>query len=95
MTFLTSAESCNHDVYIRFPNTCRCVYTSFVSLQSVHSTMNGRDGIGVSSLSCFYGATVLSSFVAPPVIHQLTTKWTIAATFTLFVCTMLHIYVCQ
>ncbi len=47
--------------------------------------MNGRDGIGVASLSCFYGATVLSSFVAPPVIHQLTTKWTIAAAFTLFV----------
>ncbi len=71
--------------YKEYLYTYRCVYTSFVSLQSVHSTMNDRNGIGVASLSCFYGATVLSSFVAPPVIHQLTTKWTIAAAFTLFV----------
>ncbi len=47
--------------------------------------MNEKRGIGVASLSCFYGATVFSSFVAPPVIHQLTTKWTIAAGFMLFV----------
>ena len=66
-----------------------------MSLQSVHSTMNDRDGIGVISLSCFYGATVLSSFLAPPVIHQLTTKWTIAAGLTLFVCIMLNVYLCQ
>ena len=63
----------------------RCVFTAFVSLQSLHSSLNASGGLGVASLSCIYGATVLSSFVAPPVIHRLTTKWTIAAGFLLFV----------
>ncbi len=56
-----------------------------MSLQSLHSSLNSQGGLGVTSLSCFYGATVLSSFAAPPLIHRLTTKWTIAAGFLLFV----------
>ena len=63
----------------------RCVFTAFVSLQSLHSSLNARGGLGVASLSCIYGATVLSAFIAPPVIHRLTTKWTVAAAFLLFV----------
>ena len=60
------------------------VYTAFVSLQSLQSTMNAESGLGVASLCSIYAATVASCFLAPWIIHQLTTKWTILAGFVLF-----------
>ena len=58
------------------------VYTAFVSLQSVQSSIHARDG--VVSMSCLYAATVLSCFLAPAIIKKLTTKWTVVIAFIVF-----------
>ncbi|CAH1800460.1 unnamed protein product [Owenia fusiformis] len=61
-----------------------CVYTAFSSLQGLQSTVNHHNGIGVASLSCIYGATVVSCLASPWIIQKLTTKWTIVISFSLF-----------
>ncbi|KAI0230830.1 hypothetical protein LSAT2_018817 [Lamellibrachia satsuma] len=53
--------------------------TALVSLQSVQSSLNPHRGVGVLSLSCVHGATVVSCLLAPVVIGRLTTKWTVVA----------------
>ena len=58
-------------------------WTSYVSLQSLQSTVNHSEGLGVLSLSCVYGATVLSCFISPLVIAKLTTKGVISGAFVL------------
>ena len=60
------------------------VLTAFVCLQTLQSSMNHADGLGVVSLSCVYAATVVSCLLAPAVIKQLTTKWTLVMAFSLF-----------
>lgn len=62
------------------------VYTAFVSLQSLQSTLNTDDGVGVVSLSCMYSATVFSCLIAPWVINKLKCKWTMVVAFVLFSC---------
>ena len=59
------------------------VFTAFVSLQSLQSTLNAESGVGLASLSCVYAATVLSCFVAPALIKRLTTKYTMVSAFIL------------
>ncbi|XP_064618625.1 protein unc-93 homolog A-like [Lineus longissimus] len=69
------------------------VYTAFVSLQSLQSTMNAKEGLGVASLCSIYTATLLSCFFAPWIIHKLKTKWTIILAFGLFtVYVIIHFY---
>jgi hypothetical protein len=60
------------------------VHTAFVSLQGLQSTMNSEGGVGVASLSCIYGTTVISCLMAPWLINKLTTKWTMIIAFILF-----------
>ena len=60
------------------------MFTAFVSLQSLQSTLNAHRGMGVISLACAYTATVVSCFLAPAVIARLTTKGTIVAGYVLF-----------
>jgi hypothetical protein len=55
------------------------VFTGFVSLQSLQSTLHAKGGIGVVSLSVIYGSTVLSCLLAPWLINRITTKWTIVS----------------
>ena len=56
------------------------LFTAFISLQTLQSSLHGH--IGVISLSCYYGATLLSCFIAPAIVTKLSTKWTICvATF--------------
>ncbi|KAI8783170.1 protein unc-93 A [Biomphalaria glabrata] len=60
------------------------IYTGFVSLQSLHSSIHPQGGLGVVSLSIIYGTTVLSCLMAPWLINRLTTKWTMVLAFSLF-----------
>ncbi|XP_041349309.1 protein unc-93 homolog A-like [Gigantopelta aegis] len=59
------------------------IFTAFVSLQSLQSTLH-PGGVGVASLSCIYGTTVLSCLLAPWLINKLSTKWTMVISFVLF-----------
>ncbi len=61
------------------------VFTAFVSLQSLQSTLNAKAGVGVASLCSVNIATVLSCLFAPAVIQRLTTKWTMITAFCLFI----------
>ncbi|XP_046559343.1 protein unc-93 homolog A-like [Haliotis rubra] len=59
------------------------IFTAFVSLQSLQSTLH-PGGVGVVSLSCVYGTTVLSCLVAPWLINKMSTKWTMVVAFVMF-----------
>lgn len=60
------------------------VYSAFISLQSLKSTMHSKSGLGVVSLSCVYATTVISCFLAPWIIKRVSTKWTLVVAFILF-----------
>lgn len=60
------------------------VHTAFVSILSLQSIMNPEGGIGVVSISCIYGTTVISCLLAPLIINTITTKWTMITAFILF-----------
>ena len=60
------------------------VFTAFVSLQSLQSSLNAQSGVGVASLCSMYAMIVVSCVVAPTVIRYITTKWTIVIAFVLF-----------
>ena len=60
------------------------VFTGFVSIQSLQSTLHAEGGIGVVSLSVIYGSTVLSCLLAPWLINRITTKWTMVLAFSLY-----------
>lgn len=59
------------------------VFTAFVSIQGLQSTMNWEGGVGVTSLSSIYLTTIISCLLAPWVIQKLTAKWTIIIAFVM------------
>lgn len=60
------------------------VYTAFVSLQALQSSLHYENGLGVISLSCIYASTVVSCLLAPWIVVRVTTKWTMVVAFILF-----------
>ncbi|XP_067845319.1 protein unc-93 homolog A-like [Heptranchias perlo] len=54
------------------------LFTAFGGLQSIQSSLNSDQGLGLASLSVIYAALILSSMFLPPVmIKYLGCKWTI------------------
>lgn len=53
------------------------VFTSYSSLQNLQSSLNQKQGLGVASLACVYGAMLLNSFATPAIIYHLGIKVTI------------------
>ncbi|XP_066533554.1 protein unc-93 homolog A [Hoplias malabaricus] len=54
------------------------LFTAYGGLQSLQSSLNHEDGMGVISLSVIYGTIILSSMFLPPImIKNLGCKWTI------------------
>ena len=53
------------------------LFTAFISLQTLQSSLHAHSNIGVISLSCYYGSTLVSCFIAPGIVTKLTSKWTI------------------
>uniref|UniRef100_A0A8C8GR48 Protein unc-93 homolog A n=1 Tax=Oncorhynchus tshawytscha TaxID=74940 RepID=A0A8C8GR48_ONCTS len=54
------------------------LFTAYGGLQSLQSSLNAEDGMGVTSLSVIYASIILSSmFLTPTLIKNLGCKWTI------------------
>ncbi|XP_033369023.1 protein unc-93 homolog A [Parus major] len=54
------------------------LFTAYSGLQSLQSSLNAEEGLGVASLSVLFAALTLSSMFLPPiVIKKLGCKWTI------------------
>ncbi|KAK6185208.1 hypothetical protein SNE40_007493 [Patella caerulea] len=55
-----------------------CLFTAFISISNLQTSLNIDDGVGPGSLSIIYGALVLSCMFLPPfIIAHLGCKWTI------------------
>ncbi|OCT80014.1 hypothetical protein XELAEV_18026830mg [Xenopus laevis] len=62
------------------------LFTAFGGLQSLQSSLNSDEGLGVASLSVIYAALIVSSvFVPPIVIKKIGCKWTIVASMCCYI----------
>ncbi|XP_035279237.1 protein unc-93 homolog A [Anguilla rostrata] len=62
------------------------LFTAYGGLQSLQSSLNSADGMGVASLSVIYASIILSSMFLPPIIiKNLGCKWTIVASMACYV----------
>ncbi|XP_051954489.1 protein unc-93 homolog A-like [Xyrauchen texanus] len=62
------------------------LFTAYGGLQSLQSSLNAEDGMGVISISVIYGAIILSSMFLPPImIKNLGCKWTIVISMGCYV----------
>ncbi|XP_077053351.1 protein unc-93 homolog A [Siphateles boraxobius] len=62
------------------------LFTAYGGLQSLQSSLNAEDGMGVISLSVIYAAIILSSMFLPPImIKNLGCKWTIVISMGCYV----------
>lgn len=53
------------------------VFTSYLSLQNIESTLNSVAGLGITSLACVYLAVFISGIFAPVVVDYTSCKWVI------------------
>ncbi|KAM5163098.1 protein unc-93 homolog A [Mantella aurantiaca] len=62
------------------------LFTAFGGLQSLQSSLNADEGLGVASLSIIYGALIISSMFVPPIlIQKIGCKWTIVVSMCCYV----------
>ncbi|PKU41534.1 hypothetical protein llap_8158 [Limosa lapponica baueri] len=62
------------------------LFTAYGGLQSLQSSLNSEEGLGVASLSVLYAALILSSMFLPPIlIKKLGCKWTIAGSMCCYI----------
>uniref|UniRef100_G3NU85 Protein unc-93 homolog A n=1 Tax=Gasterosteus aculeatus TaxID=69293 RepID=G3NU85_GASAC len=62
------------------------LFTAYGGLQSLQSSLNAEDGMGVASLSVIYASIIVSSMFLPPImIKNLGCKWTIVAGMACYV----------
>ncbi|NXL72631.1 UN93A protein, partial [Leptocoma aspasia] len=62
------------------------LFTAYSGLQSLQSSLNAEEGLGVASLSVLFAALTLSSMFLPPVVIQkLGCKWTIAVSMCCYI----------
>ncbi|KAJ8270713.1 hypothetical protein GJAV_G00118390 [Gymnothorax javanicus] len=62
------------------------LFTAYGGLQSLQSSLNSAEGMGVASLSVIYGSIILSSMFLPPIIiKNLGCKWTIVCSMGCYV----------
>ncbi|XP_060947674.1 protein unc-93 homolog A [Limanda limanda] len=62
------------------------LFTAYGGLQSLQSSLNAEDGMGVASLSVIYASIIVSSMFLPPImIKNLGCKWTIVAGMVCYV----------
>ncbi|XP_033118914.1 protein unc-93 homolog A-like [Anneissia japonica] len=61
------------------------VFTAYMSIQNLQSSLNTDKDLGVISLTIVYGSVVFSCvFIAPIIIRKLGTKWTIAGSIVFY-----------
>ncbi|XP_053568174.1 protein unc-93 homolog A-like [Bombina bombina] len=62
------------------------LYTAYMGLQTLQSSLNKIEGLGVASLSVMYVSLSISSLLLPPLlIKKLGCKWTIVASMFCFI----------
>ncbi|MFT7803002.1 protein unc-93 homolog A [Arapaima gigas] len=62
------------------------LFTAYGGLQSLQSSLNAQEGMGVASLSVIYASIILSSMFLPPIlIKNLGCKWTIVGSMFCYV----------
>ncbi|XP_064270090.1 protein unc-93 homolog A isoform X5 [Passer domesticus] len=62
------------------------LFTAYSGLQSLQSSLNAEEGLGVASLSVLYAALTLSSMFLPPIIiKKLGCKWTIVVSMCCYI----------
>ncbi|XP_039604702.1 protein unc-93 homolog A [Polypterus senegalus] len=62
------------------------LFTAYGGLQSLQSSLNADEGLGVASLSVIYGSLILSSMFLPPIlIKNLGCKWTIVVSMFCYI----------
>ncbi|XP_040283130.1 protein unc-93 homolog A-like [Bufo bufo] len=62
------------------------LYTAYMGLQTLQSSLNRIEGLGVASLSVMYVSLSLSSLLLPPLlIKKIGCKWTIVASMFCFI----------
>ncbi|XP_034018456.1 protein unc-93 homolog A [Thalassophryne amazonica] len=62
------------------------LFTAYGGLQSLQSSLNAEEGMGVASLSVIYASIIVSSMFLPPImIKNLGCKWTIVAGMACYV----------
>ncbi|XP_070782346.1 protein unc-93 homolog A [Enoplosus armatus] len=63
-----------------------CLFTAYGGLQSLQSSLNAEQGMGVASLSVIYASIITSSMFLPPImIKNLGCKWTIVVGMACYV----------
>ena len=61
------------------------LFTSFLSLQNLQSSLNQEENLGLMSLIIIYSSLILSCmFIPPAMIGQLGCKWTLVISMTCF-----------
>ncbi|KAM3861460.1 protein unc-93 homolog A-like [Diretmus argenteus] len=62
------------------------LFTAYGGLQSLQSSLNAEEGMGVASLSVIYASIIISSMFLPPImIKNLGCKWTIVVSMACYV----------
>ncbi|CAL8318219.1 unnamed protein product [Merluccius merluccius] len=62
------------------------LFTAYGGLQSLQSSLNAKEGMGVASLSVIYASIIISSMFLPPImIKNLGCKWTIVVSMACYV----------
>lgn len=61
------------------------VFTAYLAIQNLQSSLNQDAGLGVTSLSCLYGSIILSSILAPTVMKVIGSKLAIVIPWVLHV----------
>ncbi|KAJ8308974.1 hypothetical protein KUTeg_013848 [Tegillarca granosa] len=62
--------------------TFALAFTSYISIQTLQSSLNQKAGLGVTSLACLYAFVIVSSACAPTVIKLIGGKLSLVAAWT-------------
>ncbi|KAL3857468.1 hypothetical protein ACJMK2_012137 [Sinanodonta woodiana] len=57
------------------------IFTAYLAIQNLQSSLNQVDGLGMISLSCLYATIIVSGILAPAIIRAIGVKWCLIASF--------------
>lgn len=58
-----------------------CVFTAYLAIQNLQSSLNQEAGLGIISLSCMYACIIISGIMAPAIINIFGEKRTLVISF--------------
>lgn len=57
------------------------IFTAYLAIQNLQSSLNQEKGLGIISLSCMYACIILSGILAPAVLNIIGEKWSLIIPF--------------